>query len=120
MAQEADNAAFIKSDEIRQKVLDQQANDFLSPQQNLPFEPWPSYAVIQGGALADIQRLVESGRDPASVLSAEERAEADRRRQEDEEREMRAEEERRRRVSIIDPGRRRETVERPDVFNPDD
>ncbi|KAK5137180.1 hypothetical protein LTR08_000685 [Meristemomyces frigidus] len=119
--QDGDNAAYIKSENIGVKTLDPSQQEWLDPLANLPFEPWPSHDVIQRGALADIQRMVESGRDPASVLSPEEQAEADRRRLIEEEKERLEEQEReRRRMSMFDTVRRRTTFEPEDVFNPDD
>jgi hypothetical protein len=85
---------------------------------NLPFEPWPSHGIIQQGALADIQRMIEDGRDPTSMLSPEEQAEADKKKAEEEESERLEQEERnRRRLSISAAQGNRA---RPDVFNPDD
>lgn len=77
------------------------------------------------GALAEIQGMLEEGRDPASVLSAEEQVEADQRKAEEEEKERLAQEEaERRRMSLFEgagvaggAGRRRVVEE---VFNPDD
>ncbi|KAK5119195.1 hypothetical protein LTR85_007809 [Meristemomyces frigidus] len=120
-AQETDNPPYIKSESIGIQILDPKHKDWLDPLAKLPFEPWPSIGRIQGGALAQIQQMVESGRDPASVLSPEEQAEADKKRQEEEERERLEEQEReRRRMSMFDTGRRRTTFEQEDVFNPDD
>ena len=45
--------------------------------QNLTFDPWPSEFHMKSGALAQIQALIEAGKDPASVLSPEEQAEVD-------------------------------------------
>lgn len=86
--------------------------------QQFPFQPWPHYGMIQSGALGAIQRYVEAGQDPASVLTAEEKAEVERRRVEDEERERVELEERQRRWAASGGARRRETVE--EAFNPDD
>ncbi|KAK4548879.1 hypothetical protein LTR36_008652 [Oleoguttula mirabilis] len=120
-AQEVDNPPYVKAENIAVQSLDPGHKAWLDPLANLPFEPWPSHDIIQMSALADIQRMVESGRDPASVLSPEEQAEADKRRQEDEENERLEEQEReRRRMSMFDTGRRRTTFEQEDVFNPDD
>lgn len=120
-AQETDNPSYVKSESIGVETLDPAHRAWLDPLANLPFEPWPSNNVIQQGALAEIQRMVESGRDPASVLSPEEQAEADRKRQEEEEKERLEEQEReRRRMSMFDTGRRRTALDTEDVFNPDD
>jgi signal transduction histidine kinase len=81
-----------------QAALPSDSKQWLDPTTALlPFEPWPSHQVISSGALAAIQRMVESGQDPASVLSAEELAEAEVRKAEEEERERIAAEERERR-----------------------
>lgn len=86
--------------------------------QQLHFEAWPEHWTIQSGALGAIQRMVETGRDPANVLSKEEQAEVERRRAEEEEREGREMEEREARLNASG-GRRRETVAE-EVFNPDE
>ncbi|KAI7174198.1 hypothetical protein KC352_g24450, partial [Hortaea werneckii] len=80
----------------------------------------PSVDKIQAGALGEIQKMVEAGRDPASVLSPAEQAEADKRRAEEEERERLEELEReKRRASMFDIQRRRTAVDESDVFDPD-
>lgn len=89
--------------------------------QTLHFEPWPEHLTVQRGALGAIQRMVEAGQDPAGVLSAEERAEAEWRKAEEEEQEEREREREGRREGVRRSGAglaRRETVE--DVFNPDE
>lgn len=119
-AQELDSAPYTRSENVATKAMNEEQKSWIDPLKGLPFEPWPSHEVIQRGALADIQRMVESGEDPANVLTAEEQAEVDRRKKEDEERERLAQEEaERRRMSMFDTGalRRRPTM---DVFNPDD
>lgn len=94
--------------------------------QTLRFEPWPEHLTIQRGALGAIQRMVEAGQDPASVLSAEEK---EARRREEEERGEREREERERRGreggrrgSVLQGQRQghRGRVEEEKVFNPDD
>ena len=106
---------------IGTKALNAESKSFLDPLQGLPFEPWPSHEVIQRGALADIQRIVESGQDPGSILTAEEQAMVDEKRKEDEERERLAQEEaERRRMSMFDTGQMRRRGTMNDVFNPDD
>ena len=90
-------------------------------EQQLPFEPWPAHPLIKQGALGDIQRMVEAGQDPASVLSAEERAEVERLRLEEEEREKEARAEADwRRMSMYGGGGGRRRAPVDDVFNPDD
>ena len=108
-----------RNENVGTRAMDEQSKVWLDPLKRLPFEPWPSHEVIQRGALADIQWMIESGRDPTSVLTAEEQAEVDRRKKEDEEKERLAQEEaERRRMSMFDTGalKRRPTV---DVFDPD-
>ena len=101
--------------------LNEAEKAWLDPMARLPFEPWPNHDVISVGTLAEIQKMIERGEDPASVLSAEEQAEADQKRGEEEEREKAEELEReRRRMSLFDTARRRNTADREDVFNPDD
>ncbi|KAK5115506.1 hypothetical protein LTR62_001165 [Meristemomyces frigidus] len=95
------------------------------PQSHLGvFEPWPSHWVIGNGALGDLQRMVEAGRDPAEILSPAAQVEEDRRRVEEAERERAEEEERvRRRGSLFDTGvaaRGRGGPGDGDVFDPDD
>lgn len=99
--------------------MPQQSQDWLDPLKNLPFEPWPSHGVIQQGVLADVQRMIESGRDPASVLSPEEQAEADRKKAEEEEQERKEQEERDRRRQSYGAALHR-NMNRPERFNPDD
>lgn len=120
-AQEDEHVPYSNPDNVSAKAMKNEDKRWLNPLEALPFEPWPSHDVIQRGALADIQRMIEAGRDPGEVLTAEEQAEADRRKREEEEREKAAQAEReRRRMSMFDTGgvRRRETM--GDVFNPDD
>ena len=121
-AQEPDPTGYSKSDEaLAVKKLNEAEKAWLDPVARLPFEPWPSHEVISVGTLADIQKMIERGEDPASVLSAEEQAEADGKRRLEEERERAEEAEReRRRMSLFDTARRRNTMEQEDVFNPDD
>lgn len=105
-------------DSIGIKSLDEQVKRMLDPLKEMPFEPWPPYAVIQQGALADIQRMIDAGKDPASVLSATEQAEADRLKAEEDEREKQEEEARqRRRMSMYSGGGR---AAQDDVFDPDE
>lgn len=77
------------------------------------------------GALADIQGILEEGKDPAGVLSAEEQVKVDRMKAMEEDRERLAQEEaERRRMSLFEgvggagTGGRRRVVE--EVFNPDE
>ncbi|KAF2724266.1 hypothetical protein K431DRAFT_241254 [Polychaeton citri CBS 116435] len=108
-----------KIENVAVKQLDAGSRAFIDPMRDLPFEPWPSIDRIQAGGLAVIQRMVEEGKDPASVLSAEEQAEEDARKQrEKEEEEAREKEEmERRRMSSWGTGR---AVAQNDVFNPDE
>ena len=118
-AQEAESAPYVKSENVGTKAMNEGQKRMLDPQQDMLFSPWPSQEIIQRGALGTIQRMMESGQDPATILTADEQAEADRKKKEDEEKEKQEEEAtRRRRMSMFDTGmRRRPTV---DVFNPDD
>lgn len=111
---EADNAA--------QKALDEKDRAWLNPAASLPFEPWPSQSVIMNGALANVQRMVEQGIDPAHVLSVEEQEEADRKRKEREEADRKRQEEieRRNAEAFGMAQRRRRTIEEDVMFNPDD
>lgn len=118
--QTTDNAPYTKGSNVATKTMSESQKRWLDPLQSLPFEPWPSHLRIQGGALGAIQKMLESGQDPASVLTAEEQAEADQRKKEEDDREREVQEEaERRRLSMFDTGqlRRRPTL---DVFNPDD
>ena len=118
--QKLDGASYVRSENVGTKAMNEDQKRLLDPLQGLTFEPWPSHDIIQRGALGDIQRMIENGQDPASVLTAEEQAEFDRRKREGEELERKAQEEaERRRMSMFDTGamRRRPTL---DVFDPDD
>ena len=42
----------------------------LDPIASLPFSPWPTEETIRRGALARIQAMLETGKDPASVVDA--------------------------------------------------
>lgn len=100
--------------------LNQDAKDWLDPLSKLDFVPWPSQDVIQSGALADIQRMREAGKDPASVLSAEEQVVEDERKKVEEAQErLRHEEMEQRRMSRLGEavGRRGGAN---DVFDPDE
>lgn len=117
-AQDSESTPYARSEIVGMQAMPQHSQDWLESFNNLPFEPWPSHGIIQQGALADIQRMIEDGRDPTSLLSPEEQAEADRRKAEEEERERLEQEERsRRRMSVSAAQGSRN---RPDVFNPDD
>lgn len=119
-ALEGGNAAYVKAENVGIEAMDEQAKRHLDPLKDLPFEPWPSYGIMQGGALADIQRMMDNGKDPASVLSAEGQAEADRRKKEEEERERLEEEAReRRRMSMFQASAQR-GQNQDDVFDPDE
>ncbi|WPH00463.1 Hypothetical protein R9X50_00329200 [Acrodontium crateriforme] len=109
----------LQTENIGVKAMNSQDKAWLESATNLPFEPWPSFDVIQGGTLAEIQRMVERGEDPAKKLSPEEQIEADRRKQEADEKERLVQEEaERRRMSMFDVARRR-TNTQDDVFDPD-
>ncbi|KAK3669333.1 hypothetical protein LTR78_010795 [Recurvomyces mirabilis] len=117
----------IKESTISLQTLTDPEKQWLNPTATLDFTPWPSHILIGNGALGSIQKMVESGKDPASVLSAEEQAEVDKVRKEEEEKERKEEEERaRRRAVMFDAagsaggglGRGRREAE-DDVFDPD-
>jgi len=102
--------------------LNDETRAMLDPISQLPFVPWPSQEVINMGALAHVQSMLEQGRDPTTILSAEEQELEDRRRAEEEEKRKAEEEEmlRRRRESMMalgGPGRRPIQEE---VFDPDE
>ncbi|KAK5168685.1 uncharacterized protein LTR77_005994 [Saxophila tyrrhenica] len=116
-AQENGNEPYTRIENVGTKAMSKEQKQMMQPE--LPWVPWPEPGVIASGALAEIQRMVESGRDPASVLTAEEQAERDRLKGEEEERERLAQEEaEKRRMSMFDTGAvRRQTF--TDVFDPD-
>lgn len=119
-AQVSESAPYVRSENVGTKAMNEEQKRLLDPLAGLPFEPWPSHDVMQRGVLGNIQRMIENGQDPDSVLTAEEQAEVDRKKTEEEERERKVQEEaERRRMSMFDTGalRRRTTT---DVFNPDD
>lgn len=119
LANGLDTPAVKDSENLGVKMLDDQTKRMLDPFKDAQFEPWPRYEMLQQGALADIQRMLDAGKDPASVLSAEEQAEADRLKAAEEERERLEEEEReRRRHSLYQGGTRSKAQD--DVFDPDE
>lgn len=88
-----------------QNILPPDLAAWLNPLADAPFVPWPSEEYIKRGALASIQRLTESGIDPAGYDPEEnERLEEERKREAEETERVRVaerermEEERRRRV----------------------
>ncbi|KAK4985827.1 hypothetical protein LTR66_008062 [Elasticomyces elasticus] len=103
--------------------LPQDTKDWLDPLSKLPFVPWPAEELLRSGALAEIQMMVEEGKDPTTVLGPEEFAEAEQRRAEEEalkERESAEKNEAmsfaaRRRANVASAAARTE-----DVFDPDD
>lgn len=100
------------------KTLDIQTKQKLDPFREQPFQSWVHYDLLQAGVLGDIQRLLDKGVDPASVLSAEEQVEADRLRAEQDERErIEQEEAERRRQNMYQGGR---AAPQQDVFDPDE
>jgi hypothetical protein len=117
-AQDSENTPYARSEIVGKDAMPQQSQDWLESFNNLPFEPWPSHGIIQQGALADIQRIIEDGRDPANLLTPEERAEAARKRAEEDEKDRLEQEERNRRRMSMSMGQASRA--RPEVFNPDD
>lgn len=101
------------------KAEDTKAKQLGNSAEASQFVAWPSQEVIQRGALADVQRMIDAGRDPAAMLTAEEQAEVDRIHQEEEQRAKALQEEaERRRMSMFDTSAiRRSTM--ADVFDPD-
>jgi hypothetical protein len=120
-AQEGEERGHNQAENIGTKSMTELEKELLDPGTKNAFTPWPDHLTIANGALGNIQRMVEQGKDPASVLSGEEQVEADKRRKEEEERERLEEEaRRRRRESMFDTGtRRRVREEVDDVFDPD-
>ncbi|CAK4034751.1 Mediator of RNA polymerase II transcription subunit 4 [Lecanosticta acicola] len=86
--------------------------------QNLPFDPWPNGEVMRMGALGRIQKMLEDGEDPASVLSEEERKDEERKRREQEEREERETRKAREEWGYGGGAKRGTVADEP--FNPDD
>jgi hypothetical protein len=117
-SQDADSTPADVKSEVAIKAMTDSDKQWLMPEK-LPFEPWPGHEIIQRGNLAKIQKMLENGEDPASVLSAEEQAEADRKRKEQEEEERKKVEEldRKQRETFGDWSRKK-TVDV--AFNPDD
>lgn len=123
VSQDAENPAYVKSGG-REKGIEQMAQadkEWLRPM-NLEFDPWPNVDHMKRGALGRIQIMIEAGKDPASVLSAEEQAEEDRKKKERDDREKAEEDEKRRKNQeewgYSTSNRRGTIVEEP--FNPDD
>ncbi|TKA73925.1 hypothetical protein B0A55_05050 [Friedmanniomyces simplex] len=116
------NPPYIKASNIGTRALKEEEKAWLNPVANLPFVPWPEQPIIANGALGQIQLMLEQGKDPASVLSPAEKAEAEDRKRVEEERERAEEDERRRgRMEMFDTvgGRKRGREEESDVFDPD-
>lgn len=115
----ADDVPHTQPENIGVKAMSAEQKESLNP--TLSWTPWPDHDVIAAGALMEIQRMVESGQDPGSVLTAEEQAERERGRKEEEEKEKVALEEReRRRMSLFDTSAMRRRTAYEDVFDPDD
>ncbi|KAF2835619.1 hypothetical protein M501DRAFT_1019615 [Patellaria atrata CBS 101060] len=99
--------------------LTPQEREWLDSVSRAPFVPWPSDSQMREGALADIQIMLEGGRDPSSVLSKEEQ-EAERKREEEElerRKTEREEEEERQRMGVAAFGGTRDA---PKVFRGSD
>lgn len=103
-------------------ALSQETKAMLDPLSQLPFVPWPSQDVISAGALAQIQGMIEDGRDPNTVLTQEEQEAEDKRKADEVER-LRLEEEerlRKRRESMFALGSMGRHTAAEDVFDPDE
>lgn len=113
------NPAFVKSESIGLKSLEERDKAWLLPDPDV-FQPWPTQDVMNSGALGDIQRMLERGEDPKLKLSKQEQAEADLKREAEEElkRQRKVEEERRAKEMFGAGMQRRGTV--VEAFNPDD
>lgn len=119
-AQDHDNSQYTRTENVDVNAMNANGKSSIDLPKDLPFIPWPSQEVIQRGALADVQRMIDSGQDPGSILTAGEQAEVDKERKEDEEKARLAlEEAERRRMSMFDTTSaiRRSTM--ADVFDPD-
>lgn len=114
-------SAHQQTEVIGLSTLSQDTKDMLDPLSKLPFVPWPSQDIIRMGALADIQGMLEDGKDPSSVLSREDQEAEDKRKAEGEEKLRLEEEESERRImesyAMRGAGRQQETEE---VFDPDE
>lgn len=106
---------------IAMATLSQDTKDMLDPLSKLPFVPWPSQDIIRMGALAEIQGMLEDGKDPTNVLSKEELAAQEQRRLEEEER-LRLEEDERERKRMESYAARAPGVQQAaePVFDPDE
>jgi len=107
---------------VGMSTLSQDTKDMLDPLSKLPFVPWPSQDIIRMGALADIQGMLEDGKDPSTVLSREEQEAEDKRKAEEQER-LRLEEEereRRRQESYAMRGAQGRQEAAEAVFDPDE
>ena len=121
--QDGDTQAMTQSTEgIGVSRLNDEIKAMLDPISQLPFVPWPSQEVISMGALAHVQSMLEQGRDPTTILSAEEQELEDRRRAEEEEKRKAEEEERlrRRRESMMAVGGLGRQSLQEEVFDPDE
>lgn len=101
-------------------TLNQEVKDSLDPLSKLPFVPWPSQDIIRMGALADVQGMLEDGKDPSTVLSKEEQQAEEKRKAEEEEKLRLEEEERERRWKESYAMRAARPQEAEAVFDPDE
>jgi hypothetical protein len=103
-------------------TLNDETKAMLDPLAQLPFVPWPSQDIIRMGALAQIQGMLEEGRDPSAVLSQEEQEAAEKMKAEQEEQNKLEEEERqrKRRESMMAHGTSGRQAIKEDVFDPDE
>ncbi|KAF1985764.1 hypothetical protein K402DRAFT_394374 [Aulographum hederae CBS 113979] len=95
-----------------------------------PFTPWPNHRMVLRTGLASIQAIRESGRDPATVLTAEEEMELAAKRRIAEEAEERAKKEEQKRDQELAAQQQRErqaqqAAQKPvlgglDLYNPDE
>ncbi|PPJ56848.1 hypothetical protein CBER1_09976 [Cercospora berteroae] len=118
---EDQNPAFTKAEgNVGHKSLQEQDLAWLNPDLDADFQPWPNQYVMNRGALADVQKMVERGEDPKMKLSKEEQEIEDQRRakEEEEAKARKAEEERRAKEMFGGHVQRRGTV--VEGFNPDD
>lgn len=121
---QADGQGEIENVEKKYDLPEQQV-EWLKKQeeQGLTWVPWPHNDRIRYGNLADIQRMLDRGLDPSTVLPPALKEEEDRQRAEEEERQKREQEqreeeerERRRRGSMMPGAQRQAAPQQPATF----
>lgn len=121
-AQDSSDPASSRAEIVGLNAVPQHGQPYVAPPSEagiMGIEPWPSHAQVQMSALADIQKMVEAGKDPGRVLHADDKEAAERERSAQEDRERAEQEERARRQNAYRNAAGRDQVE-SDTFDVDD